>query len=166
MCYIILWLILYVILCLSVNTAKTNPQKSSFLKSNQECHIKWMPIFTACEYKFKILIFQQVGENPDGLLDHYLNLLQNLFQLAFQAWKDTQSSSNKLQDLEKNHHFNGHIFILFLSVINRMITASPLFVVTLFPISAGPHRRHLIKSFLISSCFSLSLISFPQNSIV
>ena len=31
-----------------------------------------MPVFTACESKFKMLIFQQVWENSDGLLDYFL----------------------------------------------------------------------------------------------
>lgn len=54
-----------------------------------------MPVFTACESKFKILIFQQVWENSDGLLDYFFNLLQNLFQIEFQVGKDIQLSSQK-----------------------------------------------------------------------
>lgn len=131
-----------------------------FQKGNQECHIKWMPVFTACESKFKILIYQQVWENFDGLLDHFLISSRIFSNLGFKHEKTANQVPTNSKTL-KNHHFNGHTFILFLSVINRMIMAGSVVIVTVSR-STGADRGYFIKSFLISSCFSLSLILFSQ----
>lgn len=107
-----------------------------------------MPVFTACESKFKILIIHQVWRNSDGLLDYFFTLLQNLFQLEFQVCNQVPKNSETL----KNHHCNGQLFTLFLSAMNSTITAGHLIFVIVSPISTGPARTYLVKSSFFSSC--------------
>lgn len=108
-----------------------------------------MPVFTACESKFKILIFQQVWENFDGLLDHFLISSRIFSNLGFKHEKTANQVPTNSKTL-RNHHFNAHTFILFLSVINRMIMAGPVVIVTVFP-----------EAQELTGDISLNLSSFP-----
>lgn len=107
-----------------------------------------MPEFTACESKFKILIFQQVWENSDGLLDHFLISSRIFSNLSFKHEKTANQVPTNFKTLK--NHFNGHIFILFLSVINRMIMAGPVIIVIVFAEVQG-----------LTGDTSLYLSSFP-----
>lgn len=127
-------------------------------KMNASIHSMWIQVQNS-------YLSTSLG-NSDGLLDHFFKSPPESFSmLSFKYEKIPNQVATNGRTL-KNHHFNRHIFILFLSVINRMIMAGPLIIVIVFPISTGPDRRYSIKSSLISSCLSFSLMSFSQSNIV
>ena len=88
-----------------------------------------------------------------------------MFSNLSSKYEKTPSQLPKHSETLKNHHFNGHIFILFLSVMNNMIMACPLIFVFVFPLSTEADRRYLIKSVSLPVCL-FPLTSFSQNNTV